>query len=80
MKNDWKSWALALFVSLSGTFGMWAWSASTQRLSNLERLAEVRGERMVRVEQDTSNLKESLIRIEKKLDDLTEKMDRRRDR
>lgn len=76
--RDWKSWALSLFVAISGTFGMWAWSSTVQRVEKLEDGAITRAERIVRTEQESIYVKESMIRIEKKIDDLIDKIDRQK--
>jgi hypothetical protein len=71
--NGWRAWALGLFVTMSGTFGMWAWSATVDRVTKLEVISSERGERIAITETELKNLRESAQRIESKIDQILQR-------
>lgn len=70
--NGWKSWALGLAVSIAGAFGMVAWSALDAKVGLVAAESSMHAQRIVRNETEIIQMRETLKRIEEKVDRLLE--------
>lgn len=70
--NGWKTWALGIAVSLAGAFGTVAWASMASKVDALAAETSQRAERQARTEAEIGSLKESVNRMENKIDILLE--------
>lgn len=66
-------WIAFVAISLMTTVSGFVWSSTVNRLLDLERELRSKGEQVVRIDTELSNVKKQLDRIEYKVDRLPEK-------
>ena len=68
-----RAWATGIGAAAVLTLGSWAWHSVTGRVDAVQVTQSQRGERIAKLETEMIGIKETMARIEKKLDQALER-------